>query len=476
MLFFVVTYGAFISVSVNHRRWILLAASYVFYATWSIPFIAVLLLSTSADYFFARKISSSSESRARKLFLAVGIACNILVLVVFKYADLLTSTIWHGAIALNAHSPLPEHVDVLLPLGISFYTFEAISYLVDVYRGKPIAQNWLEYNFYIMYFPHLISGPIVRFDQLVDQYKAAIALPVANRLHKAIELIALGAVFKCILADSFSAVSDPVFTDPTKFGVLQTYVGVLAFTAQIYFDFMGYTHIARGVSLLFNIEMPLNFNHPYNATNISDFWRRWHISLSSWIRDYLYIPLGGSRGNIFRASLNLIVVMTIAGIWHGAAWHFALWGTYHGILLSINQLWRKSSLQRTMINLLQHLNVIRIWTIASAAMTFAAVTTGWTLFRCNDLQSLNIVAGKLFRFHAMQREWHMCGVLRDYGDIWKILALIAVCTSGPLLVQVRNRFIAPMPRWFKLQLASLALIGCWLFAGAETKPFIYFRF
>jgi D-alanyl-lipoteichoic acid acyltransferase DltB (MBOAT superfamily) len=222
---------------------------------------------------------------------------------------------------------------LLLPLGISFYTFEAISYLVDVFRGEAPAETFFDYNFYIMYFPHLISGPIVRYRELSSQMKDGVFLSLKS-VQKGFELIVLGLVFKLLIADTVSGLADTAFQNPSVVTVGQTYLAWAAFTTQIYFDFMGYTHIARGVSLLFNIALPLNFDHPYNAQNISNFWQRWHISLSRWIRDYLYIPLGGSRnGGAARTCFNLLLTMTIAGAWHGAGWAFIIWGAYHGLLL-----------------------------------------------------------------------------------------------------------------------------------------------
>lgn len=269
--------------------------------------------------------------------------------------------------------PIPKVVNIILPLGVSFYTFEAISYIVDIYRGEKPASNWLNYNFYIMYFPHLISGPIVRYKEIYQQYEGTIELPEFSRINEGLRLVLYGFIFKLVIADGVASTVDSIFNNYQNATHLESWLAAIAFTVQIYFDFLGYTHIARGVSLFFNIKLPLNFNHPYNAVNISDFWQRWHISLSLWIRDYLYIPFGGSRGTLIKTVNNLIATMFIAGLWHGASWNYAIWGAYHGMLLSIYHIYR---------NKFKNKNIAlanSYHRIASIAFTFLCVVVGWVI-------------------------------------------------------------------------------------------------
>jgi alginate O-acetyltransferase complex protein AlgI len=460
------------------RKFLLLAASYIFYATWNIPFIALILFSTSVDYFLSKRIAHSEQLAERKLFLTLGISINLVILCIFKYFNFFVDTTNQLLGAAVHHNHALHHIALLLPLGISFYTFEAISYLVDVYRGESPAENFYQYNFYIMYFPHLISGPIVRYRELASQVRDGVSLPSVATLKKAFELIVLGLVYKLIIADTVSALADPVFTAVGIAKVSATYIAWAAFTTQIYFDFMGYTHIARGVSLLFNIELPLNFNHPYNATNISNFWQRWHISLSRWIRDYLFIPLGGSRDGAARTLSNLLTTMIIAGAWHGAGWPFIIWGAYHGILLLVYHLFkplREAVFSSDSNN--NHNNWQRHpYRIASTGLTFLLVSFGWIWFRSPNLSSGLEYCGKLARFSTLWKEILPACQRGDFTFFVTLGMLLVLCLSGPLVVRVSSRLSLDIPYWIKVQVASTALVLCYIFAGEESKPFIYFQF
>jgi alginate O-acetyltransferase complex protein AlgI len=363
----------------------------------------------------------------------------------------------------------PMVLNILLPLGISFYTFEAISYMVDVYRGKEPARNWLEYNYYIMYFPHLISGPIIRFGELVPQYRNPIQLPDVGRITNGLVLILLGYLFKVLIADPVAVLVEPVFSPPHDVGVLQAYLGVLAFTVQIYFDFMGYTHIARGISLLFNIELPLNFNHPYLADNISNFWERWHITLSRWIRDYLYFPLGGSKGTLQRTVLNLMVTMLICGAWHGAGWTFILWGGYHGMLLAGYHL-IKAVRQKVGPH---HALAVPMNRWAATAVTFTLVTLGWILFRAPDLASTGAIFAKLANGSGLVKELFST---RHLDELTGILGMLTLCFSGPWIIRLLGYLYRPLPFWLKVQLCCILAFICWLLTAEGTEPFIYFQF
>jgi alginate O-acetyltransferase complex protein AlgI len=292
---------------------------------------------------------------------------------------------------------------------------------------------------------------------------------------KGCELIVLGLTFKLIVADSVSGLADPVFASIGTAKVSATYLAWAAFTTQIYFDFMGYTHIARGVSLLFNIALPLNFDHPYNASNISNFWQRWHISLSRWIRDYLFIPLGGSRDGGARTMTNLLTTMVIAGAWHGAGWPFVLWGAYHGFLLLMYHLvkpLRESITSRILNNsLLQNAHAI-----ISGGLTFLLVSFGWIWFRSANLSSGMEFCGKLCRLSTLWKEVYPPCQHGDFTFFATFAMLIILCVSGPLVVRISSRLSVNIPYWIKVQVASTALVLCYIFAGEESKPFIYFQF
>jgi alginate O-acetyltransferase complex protein AlgI len=472
VLFLLVTLFLFYTLPARGRKPLLLLMSYLFYASWNIPFIGLILVSTSLDYWMSHVIAKSQKLAMRRSALMLGLLVNLSILVYYKYANFLLDT-GYGLLRF-LHQPVhpPTVLQILLPLGISFYTFEAISYMVDVYRGKAPAKNWLDYNFYIMFFPHLISGPIIRFCELWPQYKQPLALPDLTRLAQGVQLILLGYLFKVMVADPVAGMADPVFTEPQTAGILATYLGILAFTVQIYFDFMGYTHIARGVSLLFNIELPLNFNHPYLATNISHFWERWHMSLSRWIRDYLYFPLGGSKGFLGRTLFNLLLTMLICGAWHGAGWTYMVWGVYHGILLGAYHLF-KTGVKVANYTALNRLRAHSVYSVFSVGFTFVCVALGWVLFRAKNLASAGLILARLGNMSALFSE---LGKPAHWDEVAGIAGMLALCFSGPWVIQGVARLYTPLPFWAKVQMAcGLALI-CWLLTSEGTVPFIYFQF
>jgi alginate O-acetyltransferase complex protein AlgI len=477
-VFLFLTVLLFVLLPSRMRFWLLLAVSYLFYASWSFIFIGIILLSTSVDYVLSRIIFRTSSAQQKRLLLTAGIAANLVVLGYFKYVNFFLNSAHSLFSWLHIQSPLPEFIQTILPLGISFYTFEAISYLVDVYRGKAPAKNWLEYNFYIMYFPHLISGPIIRFEELREQFGKGWALPSLERIGQGMELILLGFIFKLLIADPVSQLVDPVFMKPGAASSLSTLIAVLGFTVQIYFDFMGYTHIARGASLLFNLELPLNFNHPYLACNIRDFWNRWHISLSRWIRDYLYIPMGGSKGAPSRTITNLLCTMLIAGAWHGAGWTYIAWGGYHGVLLAVAHASELAG-KRPGIRLFAQAwgklpaHVSQSLTIAS---TFILVVIGWVLFRAPNFPTAVQVLQKAANVPHLFQEILDVVQRKHYLPLSQLIVLLLLCFSGPWMIQWVGRLYRPLPFWAKAQLACILAVLCWFLTASEQIPFIYFQF
>ncbi|HAU0794160.1 TPA: MBOAT family protein, partial [Legionella pneumophila] len=257
VVFLVITVIVFMMMSPYYRKYFILLCSYFFYGTWSVPLISVILFSTSIDYYLGKKIHESHSQTHKKLYLTLSILVNCSILVYFKYMNFFISSIDAIGFSLGATQLLLNPMHIILPLGVSFYTFEAISYIVDIYRGEKPASSWLNYNFYIMYFPHLISGPIVRYKELHAQYESKIELPETSRLKEGFQLLLYGFIFKLIIADSMASISDPLFDKYQTIGHLESWLASIAFTIQIYFDFLGYTHIARGVSLFFNIKLPV---------------------------------------------------------------------------------------------------------------------------------------------------------------------------------------------------------------------------
>jgi alginate O-acetyltransferase complex protein AlgI len=457
---------------------LLLAASYLFYASWSVAFIGIILLSTSIDYFLSKAISLAESPQRKRFFLISGIVINLLILGYFKYVNFCLDSAHHLSQWMHISTQIPEHLKVILPLGISFYTFEAISYLVDVYRGKAPAKNWLEYNFYIMYFPHLISGPIIRFEELQAQFQKRWPLPSFSRIAQGMELILLGIIFKVLLADPISRLVDPVFAQPGTANSLTTLIAVLSFTVQIYFDFMGYTHIARGASLLFNLELPLNFNHPYLAKDIRDFWNRWHISLSRWIRDYLYIPMGGSRGLPWQTMSNLFCTMLIAGAWHGAGWTYIAWGGYHGLLLASAHGWKayQERFPLKILNKTVNQLPIHLTSVMAVTCTFTLVVTGWILFRAPNFSTALRVFTQASNIPLLCQDTLAAINTKHYLQITQLITLLLLCFSGPWVIDAISRLYRPLPFWVKTQLACILAILCWFLTAGEQVPFIYFQF
>lgn len=478
LLFLLITWAAFALLPPRFRAPMLLVASYIFYAFWSLPFISIILLTTTIDYVASKFIESSKDEAKRKWALGAAIVLNLIILGVFKYTNFFLSTIHPAVVKLGAEAHVPSTLDIILPLGISFYTFEAISYLVDVYRGSPAAPSWIKYNFYIMYFPHLISGPIVRFKELFSQFDVALTLPPKKRVVQGIELILLGYLFKTMFADGAALICDPVFANPKAASVLDTYLGAFAFSLRVYFDFMGYTHIARGVSLLFNIELPLNFNHPFCATNISNFWERWHISLSRWIRDYLFVPFGGMRAGPIRILFIFISVMTLAGAWHGAGWTYVIWGAYHGFLLAFYHTYRRilTSYARKRPKLKQFVDKSMIYRGVSLVLTQSAVIFGLVIFGAPNIKTALVMARQLARVDVLFSTIASSVTQGQLAAVATLVMLFATLTAGPLLVNLYKNYFRPLPLFVKTQAAMCVVLLSWICSSAGYKPFIYFQF
>ena len=357
-------------------------ASLVFYAVWDARFVLLLLgsivINYGAGYWIGVKRAAERRRQAKQALVA-AIAFNLILLGYFKYTNFFVASI---------HQILGSHVsalDIILPLGISFFTFTQIAFLVDVYRGIAREYNFIHYLLFVTYFPHLIAGPVLHHKQMMPQF----ADPNTYRIvpeHVAVGLtiFILGLAKKVLIADNLAEYATPVFNaarDGRVLMLFEAWVGALAYTLQLYFDFSGYSDMAIGLSLMFNVRLPLNFDSPYKATNIIDFWRRWHVTLSTFLRDYLYIPLGGNREGTARRYVNLMMTMLLGGLWHGAGWTFVIWGGLHGLYLMINYAWRELRAR------LGWGDGGRIAILAAGALTFLSVVVGWVFFRSDSLES-----------------------------------------------------------------------------------------
>ncbi|HEX8658483.1 MAG TPA: MBOAT family O-acyltransferase, partial [Hymenobacter sp.] len=321
----------------------LLLASYLFYAVWNPPFVLLLWLATAVDFYIAQLISREERPVPRKLLLAVSLALNLGLISFFKYGGFLLEnfTALLGSVGIAFHAAKP---DLILPVGISFYTFVTLSYTLDVYRRQAEPEkSFLNFALFVTFFPHLVAGPIVRPTDLIPQFHEP-RRATGQQFAWGLFLLSLGLFMKVVLADGlFAPAADTVFGVPFPVAALDAWAGVLAFSGQIFCDFAGYSTCAIGVALCLGFVLPENFRYPYAAIGFSDFWRRWHITLSTWLRDYLYIPLGGNRQGTGRAYLNLMITMLLGGLWHGASWTFVVWGALHGLFLCVERLLRRPS-------------------------------------------------------------------------------------------------------------------------------------
>ena len=379
--FFSSFYLLFNFVFVDRRKmiWLLVISSLIFYGTWNYHFIALLLFSAAADYLIALRVEANrNDPILKKRWLISSITLNLSVLGIFKYNNFILESVQDFVGLLGGDVSVPT-LSIILPVGISFYTFQSMSYTIDVYRGDMKAhKGFLEFLATLSFFPQLVAGPILRARQILPQI-IALRPPTTFQVRAGLLLIMLG-LLKKTGADMMAGPVSHAFDSPTPVSTFETWVGLLAFSAQIYGDFSGYSDIAIGVALMIGIYIPLNFNLPYFSTSPADFWQRWHISLSSWLRDYLYIPLGGNRnGNRAR---NLFLTMVLAGLWHGAAWTFVVWGAYMGLLVVATQ-WLNDRAA------LRGWQQSKRWTVTLIKIIFThyLFVLSWPLFRGHDLSS-----------------------------------------------------------------------------------------
>jgi len=333
-VFLILTLAALAAVSdIRRKKNALAAASCFFYAAWDYRYLGLLLLVSVIDYVCAARIAATTNDQLRKRWLLASVVSNLSILAYFKYTNFFIGT-WNGVVGGALSVPTME---ILLPAGISFYTFKSMSYTIDVYRREiEPCRSHLDYVTFITFFPELIAGPIVRASVFLPQMDRHIGL-TRDRLRVGASLFLLGLLKKLVIADRMATIADPVFAHPERFDALTTWLGVVAYTIQIYADFSGYSDMAIGTAKLIGYDLPENFDMPYASRNITEFWRRWHITLSSWLRDYLYIPLGGNRHGTGRTYVNLALTMLLGGLWHGASWNFVAWGALHGAGLAVHR-------------------------------------------------------------------------------------------------------------------------------------------
>lgn len=460
--------------------WLALASLF-FYGYWNPAYVGLLLGSIIGNYAFGMWIAKAGtryEDGRKKQLLILAIAANLALLGYYKYANFFVASV--NAVAGTGWGL----GDILLPLGISFFTFTQIAFLVDTYRGEVKEYNFIHYTLFVTYFPHLIAGPVLHHKEMMPQFARATTYQINwSNVATGLMLFTLGLCKKTLWADPLAVYADAIFNGVSA-GMLPTiyeaWCGALAYTLQIYFDFSGYTDMALGIALMFGVRLPINFNSPYKAVNIIEFWRRWHMTLSRFLRDYLYIPLGGNRKGKGRRYLNLFITMLLGGLWHGAGWTFVIWGALHGIYLMINHAWHAL---RRMVG--QDPTQPLSWPIHifSGLLTFIAVILAWVFFRANDFNSAAVFIKAMFGIASFPVSWAevITGKLLLTTDM-SGRDLIKLLIPGLLWVwllpnSTRLKFIGSNLMLALLQ-AGIAIYFLYLALDqfGSYSPFLYFQF
>jgi alginate O-acetyltransferase complex protein AlgI len=437
--------------------------SLAFYFSGEGWFTAVVLISVAMNYGFGLTIDAANSLLQRRLYLALSVFLNLALLVFFKYTGFISNILF-------VHNAPQWTRSIHLPLGISFFTFHALSYLIDVYRSEARAErSFQNLALYILMFPQLIAGPILRYSKIAPQLPFRVVTP--QHVFYGLSFFAFGLGQKVLIADTMAAIADPLFAHWKSLSTVAAWIAVGAYTFQIYFDFGGYSNMAIGLAMVCGFDFQRNFNFPYISRSITEFWRRWHISLSSWFRDYLYVPLGGNRHGTLKTLRNLFTVFLLCGLWHGAAWTFLLWGIYHGLLLIVERMGWLRILERLPL-------------LAQHAYALLAIMIGWVLFRAESFDQAKDVIARMFLM-GPTNDMPAAQILTG-EDIAAFIA--AALLSTPIFFRLLDKWVAlpaarPWPEHNRMAYVfggacTLLLFGVsamWIFTGSYS-PFIYFRF
>lgn len=450
------------AVSTRERQWALFIASAGFYAFWSFRDASLITVSILVNYWLGQRIAKSVS----KSWLVAGIGFNIGLLGFFKYADFFVSTM------NSAGSWSVPLLGLALPLAISFYTFEQIGYLVECRQTRKHDKDPLLYALFVLFFPHLIAGPIIRHRDILPQLQKLGEVVDKQAIAQGLFLLVVGLFKKVVIADNLAPWSDVAFNNPGDLQFLDAWVGALAYTMQLYFDFSAYSEMALGIGLIFGIKLPVNFNAPYKSSSITEFWRRWHMTLGAFLREYLYQPLGGNRSGRARMFFALIATMFLGGLWHGAGWTFVIWGLLHGAMLVTHRTWTFTGM--------------RLPAPLGVALTFLAVVSTWVLFRAQSikdavtiwaamagLSGFQMPHGLSFIFKTAPAEWFR---FSSYGEGWELLpltGLVYFVMSAPTVHDVWQRWFRPSKRWAALVTAAAVMS---VFSLSKPSSFLYFQF
>ncbi|NLX04996.1 MAG: MBOAT family protein [Phycisphaerae bacterium] len=477
-LFFAFVYAVYLPLR-RTRFWVhwLLAASYVFYGWWNPLYLLLIVYSTTLDYTVGRVLSFT---RYRRIWLLFSVANNLFLLGFFKYGGFVAENLNLLLAKLDIAYALPKP-DYLLPVGISFYVFQSMSYTIDRYRGEvPVEKNYVRFAAFVSLFPQLVAGPIERANHLLPQL-ASLPVIKPHYLSEGLSLFVVGLFKKLALADFLAMYVDPIYTAPQNFDTLSLVAATFAFAWQIYFDFSGYTDMARGVAKTMGIDLMLNFNNPYLADGLGDFWRRWHISLSTWFKDYVYIPLGGNRHGTFSTYKNMFLTMVISGVWHGAAWTFVIWGALHGLGRFLTR-----ELERTTWY------ELRVPRLAKQLGVFVFVCFTWVFFRAASIDQALYIVGRIFKpvveifaclgqgRPGLMDVFHLGDLYLDdaLGDPRFPLVALLFCAGIWFYQFLFESRLRPVLESRVVRMAGMLLMLLWLmfFTTTAIRPFIYFQF
>jgi D-alanyl-lipoteichoic acid acyltransferase DltB (MBOAT superfamily) len=460
LVFLPVVYGIFSKLTNQKHRLVLFFLASCYFYSFLIPaYLLILFLLIGVDFWAAIRIEESLDQNQKKRFLYLSIVANLGILGFFKYTNFLISNLQDLAQVLHWNLPL-KTLEFALPIGLSFHTFQSLSYVFEVYSGRFRAErSLLHYAVYVLYFPQLVAGPIERPQNILPQLHRRYSFN-SEQFKSGLKLMTQGLFKKAVVADTLAILANRVFDHPQDFGTIGILAGILSFTFQIYCDFSGYSDLARGVSLLFGIDLMVNFKKPYFAISISDFWRRWHISLSTWFRDYVYIPLGGNRGSTFRTQLNLFLVFLLSGFWHGANWTFLVWGFLHGTYLLVENL------------ILIPMGINRLPKILRQFGVFFWVALAWVFFRAQTIPEALLTLGHLFvtptaGLDSIPRHEGVEAIL----SILFLLLFEGLDDRNPIWKRISS--FAPIPRRLIYAMMLVLVLISAQFAG---KQFIYFQF
>jgi alginate O-acetyltransferase complex protein AlgI len=467
VIFFLVVVGVRACIR-NHEadKWFLLGASYVFYMSWSIPCGLLILATSLLDYYVGLGLGRIENPRQRKLLLICSIVANLGVLGFFKYTNFLldTASSGLGLLGVPAHR---WHYDIILPAGISFFTFQSMTYTIETYRRNLRPSHSLrDFLLFVAFFPQLLAGPINRAVDLLPQFARRVRAGLED-VEAGLAQFAVGAVKKCVLSDQIAPSVDLVFAAPGSYDALTLLLAALGYSLQIYCDFSGYSDMAIGCARMMGFRFMENFQMPYSSVNITEFWRRWHISLSSWFRDYLYIPLGGNRRGTGRTYINLLVTMLLCGLWHGASWNFILWGGFHGVCLAVHRLWTRRAGSSDSVGRSWIMNALGNG--GSRLLTLSIVVVGWIFFRVPTLPEAWTFLGRIAC-------WTSEGV-RVVSP--QILGALGVVIITHLVIRKDRNWahevpMFSMPKRIAAYAALLTVLT--LFSVVDSSPFIYFQF